>query len=159
MSNETIGKTLSVALGICVVCSICVSTTAVSLKGTIDRNKELDKKRNVLMAAGIAGADEFGSQQIEDEFKNRIIRIVIDITTGELVEPEEEPEEEQADEAVFEVVEVDPPWDEEDDVDEEVDEEEVDEGDEVEDEEEEDDEEEEEYEEEEEEYEDEAEAA
>ena len=53
MSNDSIGKTLTVAFLLCVVCSIVVSTAAVGLKPLQDANKELDKKQNILAAASL----------------------------------------------------------------------------------------------------------
>ncbi len=53
MSNDTIGKTLTVALLLCLVCSVVVSTAAVVLKPLQEENKLLDKKQNILAAAGL----------------------------------------------------------------------------------------------------------
>jgi len=84
MPNETIGKTIAVAVGVCVVCSIFVSTTAVSLKPYIIRNKTIDKKRNILVAAAVPGADRLDSDGVEKGFGDEIVTMVIDITTGEV---------------------------------------------------------------------------
>ena len=53
MPKETIGKTFFVAAALCVVCSLLVSTAAVTLRPTQGVNKLLDKKRNILTAAGL----------------------------------------------------------------------------------------------------------
>ena len=89
MPSETIGKTIGVAAAVCVVCSIFVSTTAVLLKPAIDRNKTVDKRRNILIAAGIPGADDLDAKGVEKAFEVNIETVVIDITTGERV-PETE---------------------------------------------------------------------
>lgn len=89
MPEETIGKTVAVAVGVCVVCSVFVSTTAVFLKPVIDTNKTIDKKRNILIAAAVPGAHKLRNPQVEGEFASRIDALVIDITTGETV-PETE---------------------------------------------------------------------
>ncbi len=52
-SNESIGKILKVAFALCIVCSVIVSTAAVVLKPSQEANKSLDRKRNILQAAGM----------------------------------------------------------------------------------------------------------
>ncbi|WP_028117665.1 Na(+)-translocating NADH-quinone reductase subunit C [Ferrimonas senticii] len=52
--NETFGKTVAVVLGLCLVCSLVVSGTAVALKPTQIQNKLQDKQKFILEAAGIA---------------------------------------------------------------------------------------------------------
>lgn len=79
--RDSIGKTIFVALALCIVCSVLVSTAAVNLRPTQNINKALDKKRNILQAAGLLeeGAD------IETLYQN-IEAKVIDISTGEYVD-------------------------------------------------------------------------
>ena len=52
-SNDGIKKTLIVAFSLCIVCSVIVSTAAVVLKPAQEANKTLDRKRNILAAAGM----------------------------------------------------------------------------------------------------------
>lgn len=52
-SNDSIKKTIIVALSLCLVCSIFVATAAVGLKPIQKANQELDRKRNILSAAGL----------------------------------------------------------------------------------------------------------
>lgn len=52
-SNERIGKIIGVAFALCIVCSVVVSTAAVVLKPAQEANKDLDRKRNILAAAGM----------------------------------------------------------------------------------------------------------
>ncbi|PCJ46070.1 MAG: Na(+)-translocating NADH-quinone reductase subunit C [Moraxellaceae bacterium] len=77
MSNDSTGKTLGVAFVLCIVCSIVVSTAAVMLKPLQLENKLLDKKTNILAAAGLlkTGAD------VEALFSNIDVKIV-DRATG-----------------------------------------------------------------------------
>jgi len=77
-SNDSIGKTLTVAFALCIACSVVVSTAAVMLKPVQEVNKTLDKKRNILAAAGML--DE--SKAIEEQFAQVSTRIV-DLRTGE----------------------------------------------------------------------------
>ena len=51
-SNDTVQKTVKVALLLCLVCSIVVSGAAVILKPIQLANKALDRKTNILAAAG-----------------------------------------------------------------------------------------------------------
>ncbi len=81
MPKETIGKTFLVAFLLCVVCSVLVSSAAVFLRPTQAANKTLDRKRNILMAAGLLKED----QSVEDAFKS-IEAKVVDLATGEYVE-------------------------------------------------------------------------
>ncbi len=84
--NDSIGKTLTVALLLCIVCSIIVSTAAVVLKPAQETNQELDKRRNILAAAGML--DE--SKSVEEQFK-RITTRMVDLRTGRFtddVDPE-----------------------------------------------------------------------
>lgn len=76
-SNDTIGKTLIVAFSLCLVCSVIVSTAAVVLKPKQEINKDIDKKRNILAAAGMwqEGAS------VEEQFAKVTTRIV-DLRTG-----------------------------------------------------------------------------
>ncbi|MBR7889179.1 Na(+)-translocating NADH-quinone reductase subunit C [Marinomonas sp. A79] len=52
-SNDSIQKTIIVALSLCLVCSIFVAAAAVGLKPIQNSNKDLDRKRNILSAAGM----------------------------------------------------------------------------------------------------------
>ena len=53
MSNDSIFKTLLVAVSVCVVCSVVVSTAAVYLRPIQDRNKTLDMKKNICVAESL----------------------------------------------------------------------------------------------------------
>lgn len=91
-NNDTIGKTFSVALGVCLVCSVFVSVAAVSLRPTQEVNKLLDKKKNILVAAGLLETGKAASKSIIDELFEQIRPKVVDLATGEFVEgvdPEE----------------------------------------------------------------------
>lgn len=75
--NDGIGKTLLVAFAICIVCSVVVSTAAVVLKPAQEANKTLDRKRNILAAAGMLEP----GRSVEDQFAQVQTR-VIDLETG-----------------------------------------------------------------------------
>lgn len=86
-SNDSTQKTLLVAFVLCMVCSIIVSTAAVVLKPDQQRNKELDKKQNILAAAGLVQGNE--DKSVDELFEQIEMRIV-DLETGEFVTPESE---------------------------------------------------------------------
>ena len=78
MGNDTIKKTLIVAGLLSIVCSVVVSGAAVFLRSDQLRNKDLDKKKNILMAAGLL---EKG-KSVEELFAKFEAKLV-DLATGE----------------------------------------------------------------------------
>ena len=77
-NKESVGKTLLVAFLVCVVCGVVVATAAVSLRPVQTKNQLLDKRMNILQAAGLyqPGVD------VNEVFKS-IERRFVDIDTGE----------------------------------------------------------------------------
>jgi len=86
--KETIGGTLLVALVLCIVCSVIVAGAAVSLKPVQTSNKVLDRKKNILAAAGMFAPGEHGPAEIEQLFGRFTVRMV-DLDTGEYLSDEE----------------------------------------------------------------------
>ncbi len=82
-SKESFARTLIVAVALCLVCSVIVSSAAVVLKEQQVTNALLDKKKNVLVAANLL--DE--NTDIEAAFAN-IEQKFVDLTTGQFVEME-----------------------------------------------------------------------
>ena len=78
MPKETASKTFLVALLLCVVCSVLVSSAAVYLRPTQAINKALDKKRNILQAAGLLE----GATSIDEAYAG-IEPKVVNLATGE----------------------------------------------------------------------------
>ncbi len=87
MSNsESTKRIVLVALSLCLVCSVIVSTAAVVLKPSQEANKSLDKKRNILEAAGMLQPEV----SVEEQFA-QITPRVVDMRTGKFsddVDPE-----------------------------------------------------------------------
>ena len=79
-NKNTISWTLFIAVAVCLVCSVLVSWTAVSLRPLQERNKELERKRNILAAAGLLSEDV----DVAEAFK-RIETRLVDLSTGEYV--------------------------------------------------------------------------
>ncbi|SFG42002.1 Na(+)-translocating NADH-quinone reductase subunit C [Neptunomonas qingdaonensis] len=80
-NNDTIGKTITVTVLLCVVCSVIVSAAAVLLKPQQIANKELDRKTNILAAAGLMDS----SKTVEELF-SQITTKVIDLETGKFTD-------------------------------------------------------------------------
>jgi Na+-transporting NADH:ubiquinone oxidoreductase subunit C len=78
--NESIGKTLGVVVGLCLVCAVVVSFASVQLRPLQQANKTEDVQRNILAAAGVSV-----SGSVADTFANNIEARVIDMKTGEFV--------------------------------------------------------------------------
>lgn len=81
-SNDTL-KTLAVAGGLCLVCSILVSSLVVELRPKQAENAALDLKKNVLMSAGLIKGNE-KKAEVESIFA-AMETVVFDINTGEKV--------------------------------------------------------------------------
>lgn len=77
LPNDNPKKTLFVAIMLCLVCSILVSTAAVSLKPLQTSNKKDDIKRNILAVTGLS--DQEGSL---DELFSRFDVKLVDLDTG-----------------------------------------------------------------------------
>ena len=71
-NNDTIQKTLLVAVLLCLVCSVIVAGAAVSLKPLQQANKSEDMKKNILAAAGLLDS----SKGITEQFEQVTTRIV-----------------------------------------------------------------------------------
>lgn len=84
-NKDSVTGTLIVALVMCLVCSVVVSTAAVMLKPAQQANAALDMKRNVLMAGGLIDADQHNAKAIEAAFENITIKYV-DLRTGKFTD-------------------------------------------------------------------------
>ena len=85
--GSSIGKTLTVAFLLCIVCSVVVSAAAVLMRPIQTENRELNVKENILLAAGMI---EPGSSK--DEVESRFASIqprLVELETGKFVEPSE----------------------------------------------------------------------
>jgi Na+-transporting NADH:ubiquinone oxidoreductase subunit C len=80
-SNDSIGKVLRVAFTLCIVCSVIVSAAAVMLKPAQEANKSLDRKRNILQAAGMLQE----GVPVEEQF-SAVEERFVDLDTGEFTD-------------------------------------------------------------------------
>ncbi len=80
MARESLIKTYVVALGLAVFCSLLVAGAAIGLRPMQEANKVIDRKKNILVVAGLHDAET----PVEKAFEQVVVRIV-DIETGEFV--------------------------------------------------------------------------
>ena len=83
-NKDSMGRTLTVAFLLCVVCSVVVSGAAVSLRPLQQANKDLDRKRNILLAAGLYSETE----TVDTQFAAIETRLV-DLDSGRFVESDD----------------------------------------------------------------------
>ncbi|MCG7535312.1 Na(+)-translocating NADH-quinone reductase subunit C [Pseudoalteromonas sp. OOF1S-7] len=80
-NNESIGKTLGVVVGLCLVCAVVVSFAAVQLRPLQQANKIEDVQRNILAAAGVENVEN-----VSETYNQVIDARVVDMKTGEFVD-------------------------------------------------------------------------
>ncbi|WGS84633.1 Na(+)-translocating NADH-quinone reductase subunit C [Methylomonas sp. UP202] len=82
LSNDSLEKTINVALALCLVCAVLVSMATVALRPLQSHNKALDMKKNILDVAGLLENDT----NIDAAFKDRIEAKLVDLASGEYVD-------------------------------------------------------------------------
>lgn len=85
LPNDNPKKTVFVAVALCLVCSILVSTAAVGLKPLQQANAALDLKRNLLLAAGLVEGGE-AAKEVEALFEQNVETKMVDLAGGEFTE-------------------------------------------------------------------------
>lgn len=85
VNKDSVKGTLLVALVLCLVCSVVISTAAVLLRPTQQANVELDIKRNVLMIGGLVTDPRASKATIEQTFSAVTTRYV-DLRTGKFTD-------------------------------------------------------------------------
>jgi len=83
--KESLGKTVGIVVAVCLVCSIVVSGAAVGLRSLQQTNAALDKKSNILNAAGLY---EMGmsNSAIESTYSERVEQRYVNLDEGTFVE-------------------------------------------------------------------------
>ena len=92
MQKDSIQKTILVALGVCLVCSVLVSSAAVALSSIQKENKRLDKVKNILIAGGLYDT----SQDIQSVYDNKIVPLLVELDSGKIIGKDQYPEGMQA---------------------------------------------------------------
>lgn len=87
LPNDNPKKTVFVAILLCLVCSVLVSTAAVMLKPQQQANKKNDIKQNILAVAGISYSSK---EQVEQLFKQFEVRLV-DFDAGDFANTDIDP--------------------------------------------------------------------
>ncbi len=82
LSNDSLEKTIAIALSLCFVCAILVSVSAVALKPLQIENKAMDMKKNILDVAGLLD----DGANIHQAFADKIEAKLVDMETGNYVE-------------------------------------------------------------------------
>jgi len=82
LGNDSLEKTIAIAVSLCLVCAVLVSFAAVALKPLQVGNKAADMKKNILDVAGLLeeGAD------INAAFSEKIESKLVDLETGDYVD-------------------------------------------------------------------------
>jgi Na+-transporting NADH:ubiquinone oxidoreductase subunit C len=83
-NNDTVAKTVKVALALCIVCSVIVSAAAVLLKDAQVLNAELDKNRNILRVADMLEEGVPLEQQLQ-----KVQARVVDLRTGRFTDDQD----------------------------------------------------------------------
>ncbi|MCB1664319.1 MAG: Na(+)-translocating NADH-quinone reductase subunit C [Pseudomonadales bacterium] len=83
-SKDSVSFTVKIALLLCVVCSIFISSAAVILKPFQEANKTLDRNKNILAAAGMFNPDVNSDSEVDGLFAQFTPRIV-DLNSGEFL--------------------------------------------------------------------------
>ncbi len=90
-STDSIANTFIVATVLCVVCSVLVSSVTVFLREVQGENKERDRQKNVLVAAGLydeASGDPATIPEQFSRFEARVVEFATgDFYTGEDIDP------------------------------------------------------------------------
>ncbi|MBB6340914.1 Na+-transporting NADH:ubiquinone oxidoreductase subunit C [Pseudomonas fluvialis] len=86
--QESTLRTLTVAMLVCLVCSIFVAGGAVMLKPTQVENRQLDKQRSILTIAGLGG-EGLSAKQVKALYAERIRARVVDLQTGQFSEAQD----------------------------------------------------------------------
>jgi len=79
--DESVKKTVMVALGVCLLCSVLVSSAAVSLRPVQEKNKRLDRIKNILAAGDLLRSDK----NIQSIYETKIKPVMVKLSTGELI--------------------------------------------------------------------------
>ena len=84
MSNDSVKRTILVALALCVVCSILVSSAVVLLRPRQEENQRIEQLKNILVAAGLYTRDS----EVIKRYNERVRRVMINLSSGQKAEDE-----------------------------------------------------------------------
>lgn len=85
--KDSIANTFLVSIVLCVACSLLVSGAAVLLRPMQDRNKLVDRQRNIIEAAKLVEDPKaLSGEEVAELFASRVTKRLVDLSTGEYVE-------------------------------------------------------------------------
>lgn len=87
-SVNSIGNTIKIALGLCIVCSVVISSAAVMLRPMQAANQLLDRNRNILATAGLFDPAVHSAADVPELFEQFTVRMV-DLRDGTFLSEEE----------------------------------------------------------------------
>lgn len=83
--RKSVAQVFRVALAVCIVCSVVVSTAAVTLREAQEQNRAIDRQRNMLAAAGLLPAGASRDEVIAAAA--RVVPRLVDLQTGRFANP------------------------------------------------------------------------
>ena len=84
MNNDSVRRTVLVALAVCMVCSVLVSTAVVLLRPRQEENRRIDQLKSILIAVDLYTHD----REVIPTYQERIRRLTVNLATGMEAEQE-----------------------------------------------------------------------
>lgn len=81
MSKDSTWRVISVALIVCVVCSVLVSTASIQLKNRQQKNQQREKKLNILKIAGLYNPNDTVDKQFQ-----KLTSLTVELHTGKILD-------------------------------------------------------------------------
>ncbi|NJK32761.1 MAG: hypothetical protein HC927_10325, partial [Deltaproteobacteria bacterium] len=82
-NKDSAGYIAAFALGVCLVCSLGVSSAAIFLKDRQETNAKVDKQKKILDVAGlIRPGQELGTTEVQELFEARLVPVLVDLDAG-----------------------------------------------------------------------------
>lgn len=89
MQRDSVANVIIVSLGLCLVCSVVVSSAAVFLRPLQEANRKLEVQKNILIASGLwdekSNKATEGDQTVPELYEN-VERKLLDIDSGQFIE-------------------------------------------------------------------------
>lgn len=85
MQKDSASRTILIAVLLCVVCSVMVTTSAVMLRDKQDKNKLLDIKKNLLLSSGLLNNPKASEEDINKAYKS-IKAEVVELESGKVTD-------------------------------------------------------------------------
>jgi Na+-transporting NADH:ubiquinone oxidoreductase subunit C len=82
MQRDSILNTLVIAVSVCLICSLLVASAAVGLREKQKLNVELDRKKNILQAAGFSDVQMKQAGGVLAFFDQRVKPIIVNLESG-----------------------------------------------------------------------------